>query len=109
MSAATLFSNAALAEALANDPQYKALVLEFQKKALEALDSTYEVKSLGATLTVREVAEEYAKNLAFSKSWYQKDLKDTRTQAIITETRDILKGIGLKTDAESLKSLIVGE
>lgn len=100
---ATLISQNALALALAESPEYKALLVKFEKQALEALSSTFEVKSLGVTMTLAQVAVTYQAYKGIPKAFGESGR--SFAEAISRECLAIIKSAGFKADFESIKGL----
>ena len=99
-----LLSNSALVGALQDTPEYKALVVKFQQEAAKALESgTYEVKSLGVTMTLPQVAITYQAYKGIPERWTT--ARDNFTLAISRECLDIIKKAGYPADFKGIEAL----
>lgn len=105
-----MLSNAALAQELAQDPRYKALMLEFQAKAAEALSSgKFAIESLGGLeLSLPEVAQVYQAHKSLGGWFYPSEeaRKSSFAYKVSQECLAVIKKAGYKADAEGIKSLI---
>jgi hypothetical protein len=100
-----LLSNTALLEAIKDTPEYRDLVLSFEAKAKEALESgVYEVKALGTSLSLPQVAATYQ---AFKGQ--PKSLGSAWSKAVSTECLAIIKKAGYKADWNGIVSLVAHE
>jgi len=70
MTATLELRNDAILTAMAETPEYKALVLKVKAKSAEALKAKHEVKSLGASLTLKEIAQVYAGLRGLATSYF---------------------------------------
>jgi hypothetical protein len=103
MTASSVLSASAIASALAESPEYKALVLKFEQEAAKALTKDFEVKSLGVTMSLARVAVTYQVYKAAPKA-----LGDTArayTESVSRECLAIIKGAGYKADWNSIVAL----
>lgn len=100
---ATLLSNAALVQALSDSPEYKALVLKFEAEAAKALTREFEVKSLGVTMTLAQIAITYQAYKGIPKSFGENARKFT--ESISRECLAIIKANGYKADFTSIEAL----
>jgi hypothetical protein len=62
--------NDALVAIMLETPEYKELVLKAEAIQAKALSTKYEVKSLGATLTLKEIAQVYAGLRGLATSYF---------------------------------------
>jgi hypothetical protein len=92
-----------MASALADSPEYKALILKFEAKAAKALSEKFEVKSLGVTMTLAQIAITYQAYKGTPKSFG--DNARSFTEAISRECLAIIKGAGYKADWNSIEAL----
>ena len=103
MSATTLLSASALAAAMAESPEYKALLVKFEQKAAKALTEKFEVKSLGVTMTLAQIAVTYQAYKGTPKSFGESARKFT--ESISRECLAIIKANGYKADWNSIEAL----
>lgn len=112
-------NNAAILEAMKQDPAFKDLVLKFERQAQDALrNKTFAIQALGGQeFTLSEVAELWQAHKSTGLWFFT---TDDRTEAeskalqakslsarIATEALAIIKGAGYKANAEGIKSLIL--
>jgi hypothetical protein len=88
---------------MADSPEYKALVLKFEKQAAAALTQEFKVKSLGVTMTLAQVAITYQAYKGIPKSFG--DNARSFTEAISRECLAIIKTNGYKADWNSIEAL----
>lgn len=98
-----LLSQTALAQALAESPEYKALLVKFEKQAAKALTQEFEVKSLGATMSLAQVAITYQVYKSAPKALGEQARKFT--ESISRECLAIIKSAGYKADWNSIQAL----
>lgn len=99
-----LLSNSALASVLQDTPEYKALVLKFQQEAAKALEGgTYEVKSLGVTMTLPQVAITYQAYKGIPKSFGPS--ARSFSESISRECLAIIKKAGFRADWQGIQAL----
>jgi hypothetical protein len=103
MSASTLLSASAIASALAESPEYKALVLKFEQDAAKALTKSFLVKSLGVELTLAQIAITYQAYKGTPKSFGES--ARAFTESISRECLGIIKANGYKADWNSIEAL----
>ena len=102
MTNSTLLTQNAILTAMADTPEYKALVVKFEKQAQEALSKgRFEVKSLGTTLSLPQVAATYQ---AFKGQ--PKSLGSAWSKEVATECLAIIKKSGYKADWTGIQSLV---
>jgi hypothetical protein len=92
-----------MASALADSPEYKALILKFEAKAAEALTKSFKVESLGVTMTLPQIAITYQAYKGTPKSFG--DNARSFTEAISRECLAIIKKAGYKADWNSIEAL----
>jgi len=103
MTASSVLSATALADALRESPEYKNLVLKFEREAAKALTKDFEVKSLGVSMSLARVAVTYQvyksapKALGASARAY--------TETVSRECLAIIKSAGYKADWNSIVTL----
>jgi hypothetical protein len=99
-----LLSNTALLSAIQDTPEYRALVVKFQQDAQDAITSgTYEVKSLGVTMTLPQVAITYQAYKGIPKSFGAN--ARSFTESISRECLAIIKKAGFRADWEGIQAL----
>ena len=98
-----LLSASAMALALAESPEYKALILKFEAKAAEALTQSFEVKSLGVSMTLAQIAITYQAYKGIPKSFGEN--ARSFTESISRECLAIIKANGYKADWNSIEAL----
>jgi hypothetical protein len=98
-----LLSASAMAQALAESPEYKALILKFEAKAAEALTQSFEVKSLGVSMTLAQIAITYQAYKGIPKSFGEN--ARSFTESISRECLAIIKANGYKADWNSIEAL----
>jgi hypothetical protein len=92
-----------MALALAESPEYKALILKFEAKAAEALTQSFEVKSLGVSMTLAQIAITYQAYKGIPKSFGEN--ARSFTESISRECLAIIKANGYKADWNSIEAL----
>ena len=99
-----LLSNTAIATELENDPRYREWVLEFQAKAEKALkEGVFEVKALGTSLTLPQIAITYQVYKGAPKSLGEN--ARAFTGSISRECLAIIKKAGYKADWNAIQAL----
>ena len=105
-----MLSNTALMAALAETPEYKALMVKVQAQAQEALTSgVFVIESLGGVeMSLPEVAQVYQSFKSLGQWFFPSDEARKASLAYKTsqECLAIIKKAGYKADAEGIKSLI---
>lgn len=94
---------AAYLAANANDPKVKALVLDFTKAKAEALTAKHQVKSLGVSMTLAQVAITYQAYKSVPNSLGES--ARAYAKAISTECLAIIKKTGYKADWAGIQDL----
>jgi hypothetical protein len=100
---ATLLSATAIASALSESPEYKALLVAFEQKAAKALTESFEVKSLGVTMTLARIAVTYQVYKAAPKALGES--ARAYTESVSRECLAIIKKAGYKADWNSIVAL----
>ncbi len=98
-----LLSASASALALADSPEYKALVLKFEQKAAKALTEEFQVKSLGVKMTLARIAVTYQVYKAAPKALGES--ARAYTESVSRECLAIIKANGYKADWNSIVAL----
>ena len=107
---ASMLHNSVLAAQIAETPAYKAMLIEFEAKAKEALVSgVFYIESLGSSLTLPQVAQVY-QGLKSVGGWFFDNNETTRkasfAYAVSQECFAVIKGAGYKADAKGIHDLI---
>ena len=101
---ATLVSNARILEAMANTPEYREFALKFEAQAREALTTgVFEVKALGVSLTLPQVAITYQAYKGVPNSLGEE--ARAYAKSISSECLAIIKKAGYKADWTGIQSL----
>jgi hypothetical protein len=98
-----LLSASAIASALSESPEYKALVLAFEAKAAKALTEEFQVKSLGVKMTLARIAVTYQVYKAAPKALGES--ARAYTESVSRECLAIIKANGYKADWNSIVAL----
>jgi hypothetical protein len=100
---ASVLSASAIASALAESPEYKALVLKFEAEAAKNLTKDFEVKSLGVTMSLARIAVTYQVYKAAPKALGAS--ARAYTESVSRECLAIIKAAGYKADWNSIVAL----
>jgi hypothetical protein len=104
MTTATLVSNARILEAMANTPEYKQFALNFVAEKERAIrEGVFEVKSLGVSMTMAQVAITYQAYKGIPNSLGENAREFAKS--ISSECLAIIKENGVKADWKSIQSL----
>ena len=104
MTTATLVSNARILEAMVATPEYKEFALKFEAQAKEALSTgVFEVKALGVSLTLPQVAITYQAYKGVPNSLGEE--ARAYAKSISLECLAIIKKAGYKADWTGIQSL----
>jgi hypothetical protein len=117
-----MLNNKALMEQLAQDPEYKDLLLKFQTRASEALHTkAFFIESLGVSLTLPQVAQQYQGLKAIGGFFYgetgetatieqkiaaEETRRNSWAYAVSQECLAVIKDAGFKADAAGIKAII---
>jgi hypothetical protein len=93
----------AILTAMADTPEYKALILKFQQEQAKALSVSHEVKSLGVSMTLAQVAITYQAYKGVPNSLGAE--ARAYAKAISTECLAIIKKSGYKADWSGIVGL----
>jgi hypothetical protein len=109
MTATLELRNDALMAIMVETPEYRELVLKAKAIQANAINESYEVKSLGATLTLKEVAQTYQAFKGLGTWFFHGDneaRKESFSYKVSRECLAIIKKTGYKADPEGIKNLI---
>ena len=96
-----MLTQTALSDALVSSPEYKALVLKFQKETeAKITKGTYLVKALGVELSVPQIAMHYQAHKGISKF-----ARNPYSEAVSRECHSILKREGISMSLDNIAAL----
>jgi len=96
-----MLTQTAMAEVLAKSPEYKALVLKFQKEQeTKVSKGRYLIKSLGVELSVPQIAMHYQAHKGIAKF-----ARNPYSESVSRECHAVLKREGISMSLENIAQL----